>query len=88
MSGTKRELRADLRTEVKQPMLVPEDYIWLHDKGLENLTLIQYMAFAGLSYPIRLSLLLISVKVYRGHGSLGNNYLGQLMPSAWSDFLF
>lgn len=72
MSGTKSELRADQRTGVQQHVLLPEHFIWLHDRGLENLTLILYVAFAGLSYPV----LLISVKVYRGHGSLGNNYLG------------
>lgn len=37
---------------------------------------------------IWLSSLLISVKVYRGRGSLGNNYPGQLLPSAWNNFLF
>lgn len=30
----------------------------------------------------------ISADVHGGHGSLGNNYLGQLTPSAPIDFLF
>lgn len=99
--GTKSELRADLRT-YKWSSVCLKTLFDCTAKDLENLTLIRYVAFAGqmrptlctsslgvlASYPIQLSLLLISVKVYRGHGSLGNNYLGQLMPSAWNDFLF
>lgn len=30
----------------------------------------------------------ISADVHGGHGSLGNNYLGQRTPSALIDFLF
>lgn len=99
MRRTKRELRAELRTEGEAVGASAQDLIWLEDKDLENLDPdsglcrldVQLLGTFSLgvwaSYPIQLSLLLISVKVYRGHGSLGNNYLGQLVPSAWNDFL-